>query len=71
MTKQTEQTNTESALDRVLAACNEAKTKVKEAGQALTALNAAIKEAAKEQKSQAKEVESARTALAKLQAISL
>ena len=71
VTKQTEQTNTESVLDRVLAACNEAKTKVKEAGQALSALNAAIKEAAKEQKTQAKEVESARTALAKLQAISL
>lgn len=71
VTKQKEQTSNESALDRVLAACDVAKTKVREAGQALTALSTAIKEAAKEQKTQAKEVESARTALAKLQAISL
>jgi len=71
VTKNNEQTTDESALDRVLTACGEAKTKVKEAGQALSALSAAIKEATREQKTQAKEVESARTALAKLQAISL
>ena len=60
-----------TALDRVLASVDAAKSKVKEAGQALTELASAIKDAVRDQKTQAKEVESARAALAKLQQISL
>jgi len=71
MPKVNEQKNDTPALDRVLAACDAAKTKVKEAGQALTELGAAIRDAAREQKTQSKEIDSARAALAKLQAISL
>ncbi len=55
----------------MLTACDAAKARVKEAGQALTDLGSAIRDAVREQKTQSKEVESARAALAKLQAISL
>jgi len=61
----------ESALDRVLAACETAKGKVTEAGTALTDLARAIKDAAKENKSQTADLEKARATLTKLQAISL
>jgi DNA polymerase III sliding clamp (beta) subunit (PCNA family) len=71
MTKENEQKNDGPALDRVVAACDTARAKVKEVGQALSELAAAIKDTARDQKAQAKDVESARTALAKLQAISL
>lgn len=71
VTKQPEKKNDTPALDRVLAACEAARAKVKEAGQALSELATAIKDAARDQKTQAKEVESARAALSKLQAISL
>jgi hypothetical protein len=71
VTKPNEQKNDAAGLDRVLAACDAAKTKVKEAGQALTELGSAIRDAAREQKVQGREIESARSALAKLQAISL
>ena len=59
------------ALNRVLVACDAAKSKVKEAGQALSELATAIRDATREQKLQAKDVEAARTALTKLKAISL
>ena len=71
MPKQNEQKNDTPALDRVLAACDAARTRVKEAGQALSELATAIKETARDQKAQAKEVEAARQALSKLQSISL
>jgi len=71
MTKPIEQKNDVAALDRVLVACDVAKAKVREASQSLTELGSAIRDAAREQKTQSKEVESARAALAKLQAISL
>ena len=71
VTKQNEEKKDTPALDRVLTTCDAARTKVKEAGQALSELATAIKDAAREQKAQSKEVESARSALAKLQAISL
>jgi len=60
-----------NALDRVLAACEAAKGKVAEAGSALTDLVRAIKDAAKENKTQASDLDKARTTLQKLQAISL
>ena len=71
MTKEGQKKESPSALDRVLSACDAARMKVKESAQALTELTAVIKEAARDQKVQAKEVELARTALAKLQNISL
>ena len=63
--------NEVAALDRVLTSCETARTKVRETAQALAELATAIKDAARDQKVQAKEVESARAALTKLQAISL
>ena len=66
-----EQNTTSPALDRVLEACDTAKTKVREAGQALTALTSALKDVGREQKAQAKEVDSVRGTLEKLQRISL
>jgi len=64
--------NTEpTALDRVLVACEAAKGKVTEAGSALTELAKSIKEATREGKAQASDLEKARTTLQKLQAITL
>ena len=71
MTKENEQKHDTPALDRVLTACDAARAKVREAGQSLSELATAIKDAARDQKTQAKEVELARAALSKLQAISL
>ena len=58
-----------SALDRVLAAYETAKAKVREANEALACIAAAVKDAAKEDKARRQEVESVRSGLAKLQAI--
>ena len=58
-----------SALDRVLAAYETAKAKVREANEALAMIAAAVKDAAKEDKARRQEVESVRSGLAKLQAI--
>lgn len=69
--KQNEQKNDVAAMDRVLTACDAAKTKVREISAALSELGSAIREAARDQKMQGKEIESARSALAKLQSISL
>ncbi|MBT3191871.1 MAG: hypothetical protein HN341_04885, partial [Verrucomicrobia bacterium] len=66
-----EQRSETPAMERVVTACDAARTKVKEAGQALSELATAIKDAARDQKGQAKDVEAARAALSKLQAISL
>lgn len=71
VTTENDKKNDTSAMDRVLAACEVAKSKVKETGQSLSELATAIRDAAKEQKVQSKEVEAARVALAKLQQISL
>ena len=59
------------ALDRVQEACDTARIKLREAGQALTELSKAIREASREQKAQEKEVEAAKAAIAKVQAIKL
>jgi len=69
--KENEPKSEKMALNHVLTACNAAKLKVREAGQALSELTTAIRAAAREQRVQAKEVDSARAALTKLQAISL
>ena len=71
VTQQNEQKKEAPALERVLTACDAAKAKVRETSQALTELGSAIRDAAREQKTQTKEIDSARAALTKLQAISL
>ncbi len=58
-----------SALDRVVSAYETAKTKVKEANEALALVAVAVKEALKEDKQRRQEVESVRAGLARLQAI--
>ena len=58
-----------SALERVLAAYETAKTKVKEANEALATIAMAVKEALKEDKQRRAEVESVRAGLARLQSI--
>jgi DNA polymerase-3 subunit beta len=69
--KQNEQKNEGPALDRVVNACDDAKTKVREAGQALTALSQAVKAFEREQKLKEREIEQARAAIKKVQALSL
>ena len=71
MTTESQTTDDPAALDRVLETCVAARSRVREAGQALSELASAIKEACREQKTQTKEVQAARATLAKLQAISL
>ena len=58
-----------SALDRLQAAYEVAKTKIREANQALADVAVSIKEAAKEDKARRTEVENVRAGLAKLRAI--
>ena len=58
-----------SALDRVLAAYEQAKLKVREANDCLASLAVAVKEALKEDKQRRQEVESVRAGLARLQSI--
>ena len=58
-----------SALERVLAAYETAKTKVKEANEALACIAMAVKEALKEDKQRRQEVDSVRAGLARLQSI--
>lgn len=58
-----------NALDRVLAAYETAKTKVREANDALAVIAAAVKDALKEDKQRRAEIESVRTGLARLQSI--
>ena len=70
-TEQKSTTTEPSALDRVLAAAETAKTKVAEAGAAVTDLIKAAKDAGKESKAQTGDLEKARATLQKLQAISL
>jgi DNA polymerase III sliding clamp (beta) subunit (PCNA family) len=60
-----------SALDKVLASVETAKAKLKEAVTSLSEVADAVKVAVKESKSQAGDLEKARTTLQKLQAISL
>ena len=68
----TPQTNDQPpALDRVLEACVTARSRVREAGQALTELSKAIRDVSREQKIQEKEVEAAKAAIAKVQSIKL
>ena len=73
MTKENENGTTEqgTALDKVLAAVETAKAKVKEAVTALSEVADAVKVAVKEGKAQASDLDKARTTLQKLQAISL
>lgn len=68
-TKDTKTENEITALDKVMAAYETAKAKVKEANQALNDIADAVKAAAKEQRQQRTEIESVRAALAKLQSI--
>ena len=63
--------NDTPALERVLTTCDTARTKVKEAGQALTELSKAIRDASREQKTQVKEVEAAKAAIKKVQSLKL
>jgi DNA polymerase III sliding clamp (beta) subunit (PCNA family) len=58
-----------NALDRVLVAYETAKTKVREANEALAAIAVAVKEALKEDKQRRAEIESVRAGLARLQSI--
>jgi DNA polymerase III subunit beta len=58
-----------NALDRVLAAYEQAKTKVREANEALASIAVAVKEALREDKQRRQEVESVRAGLARLQSI--
>jgi type IV secretory pathway VirB10-like protein len=71
--KKTPESTTEqpqgSALERVLAAYETAKAKVKEANEALALIAVSVKEALKEDKQRRQEVESVRAGLARLQAI--
>ena len=71
--KKTPESTTEqpqgSALERVLAAYETAKAKVKEANEALAVIAVSVKEALKEDKQRRQEVESVRAGLARLQAI--
>jgi len=60
-----------TALDRVLAACETAKGKLREAASSLAEVADAAKTAVKEGKTQGGDLEKARTTLQKLQAISL
>jgi len=58
-------------MERVLLACDSAKAKLTEARQEIAGISAALREAMRDQKQQAKEMEQARQALTKLQAINL
>ena len=62
-------TETMTALDRLQAAYEVAKVKVREANQALADVAGAIKEAVKEDKQLRADVENVRTGLAKIQSI--
>lgn len=66
-----EQETTTSALDRMLEATELARTRVKEAGQALMDLSKAIRDANREQKAQEKEVAAAKAVIAKVQSLKL
>jgi len=57
------------ALDRLIAAFDAAKAKVKDANEALAQMAAVIKEALKEDKQRRAEIVTVRSGLAKLQAI--
>ena len=59
----------DSALDRVLAAFEIAKLKVREANDALVAIANAVKEAVREDRQRQSEVDAVRAGLAKVQAI--
>ena len=71
MAKQTQQENEKTAFDQVLATADEAKTKIKEAGQALTGLSQALKALEREQKAKDKEVAQAHAAIQKIQSLKL
>ena len=58
-----------TALERVLLAYETAKTKVREANDALATIAVAVKEALKEDKQRRAEIDSVRSGLAKLQTI--
>ena len=58
-----------SALDRVLAAFEVAKLKVREANESLAAIANAVKEAIREDRQRQTEVDAVRAGLAKVQAI--
>jgi len=67
----TEQKNETPALERVQTACDTARTKVKEAGQAITELSKAIRDASREQKAHEKEVDATKAAIRKIQSLKL
>ena len=74
MPKPTESPSTQtvpqlSALDRVLVAYEQAKSKVREANEALSGVASAVREALKEDKQRRAEIDSVRAGLARLQAI--
>ncbi len=60
-----------TALDKVLAAVETARTKLRESASALAEVADAVKTAVKDGRAQASDLEKARTTLQKLQAISL
>ncbi len=61
--------NEANALDRVVAAYEQAKAKVREANEALAVIALAVKDALKEDKQRRAEIENVRTGLARLQSI--
>jgi DNA polymerase-3 subunit beta len=67
----TETKNEVAALDRVSNACDTARMRIREAGQALTDLSKAIRDASREQKAQEREVEAAKAAIKKVQSLKL
>jgi hypothetical protein len=67
----TETKNEVSALDRVSNACDTARMRIREAGQALTDLSKAIRDASREQKVQEREVEAAKAVIKKVQSLKL
>ena len=69
--KEEMKTTEPTALDRVLDACNIARDKVREANTALGEVTIAVRAAVRDHRAEAKEMKAARTALGKLQAISL
>ena len=73
MPRKTEPTETAaaSALERAMSVYDEARSRLRELQLALNTAGAELKAALRDQKAQAKEMDSARTALSKLQAISL
>jgi len=71
VTNENKPQNEPTTLDSVQTACQEAKAKVKEAGQALTRLSQAVKAFEREQKLKEKEIDQAKAAIRKVQSLTL